>query len=133
MPGDPRGLVGRGLRPGAERYTVFLAWQLWQPWPIPAAPPTTHEDIPHAQAAALSGVCQPLAIAGPQCTTADKAQWQDQAKFQETLKAQGYEIKKFKVTDGNCYEIYGWDKDKRKVEIYYDPVSGKAVKEEIDD
>lgn len=75
----------------------------------------------------------PLAIAGPQCTTADKAQWQDQTKFQETLKAQGYEIKKFKVTDGNCYEIYGWDKDKRKVEIYYDPVSGKAVKEEIDD
>lgn len=75
----------------------------------------------------------PLAIAGPQCTTADKGQWQDQAKFQETLKAQGYEIKKFKVTDGNCYEIYGWDKDKRKVEIYYDPVSGKAVKEEIDD
>ncbi|KKR73112.1 MAG: hypothetical protein UU15_C0019G0010, partial [Candidatus Levybacteria bacterium GW2011_GWC2_40_7] len=52
-------------------------------------------------------LASPLALAGPQCTEADKAQWQDQAKFQEQLKAQGYEIKKFKVTSGNCYEIYG--------------------------
>ncbi|MBK5300678.1 MULTISPECIES: PepSY domain-containing protein [Gammaproteobacteria] len=74
----------------------------------------------------------PLAFASTQCTTADKAQWQDQAKFQEDLKAKGYNIKKFKVTSGNCYEIYGWDKDKRKVEIYFDPVTGKVVKEEIE-
>ena len=44
------------------------------------------------------------------------------------LKAQGYQINKFKVTDGNCYEIYGFNKDGKKVEIYFDPVSGKAVK-----
>ncbi|MWV11993.1 PepSY domain-containing protein [Pseudomonas sp. R-28-1W-6] len=77
-------------------------------------------------------IASPLAFAGPQCTTADKAQWQDEAKFQENLKAEGYEIKKFKVTSGNCYEIYGWNKDKQKVEIYFDPVTGKAVKSEID-
>jgi hypothetical protein len=46
---------------------------------------------------------------------------------------QGYEIKKFKVTGGNCYEIYGYDKDKRKVEIYFDPVSGKVVIHEFED
>lgn len=77
-------------------------------------------------------IASPLAFAGPQCTTAEKSQWQDQTKFQENLKAEGYEIKKFKVTAGNCYEIYGWNKDKQKVEIYFDPVSGKAVKSEID-
>ncbi|WP_407316230.1 PepSY domain-containing protein [Pseudomonas sp. nanlin1] len=77
-------------------------------------------------------IASPLAVAGPQCTSADRAQWQDPAKFQEQLKAQGYQISKFKVTDGNCYEIYGFDKDKRKVEIYHDPVSGKAVKTEIE-
>ncbi|MCU7250012.1 PepSY domain-containing protein [Pseudomonas koreensis] len=76
-------------------------------------------------------VASPLAIAGPQCTTAERSQWQDQKAFQEQLKSQGYEISKFKVTDGNCYEIYGFDKDKLKVEIYHDPVSGKAVKTEI--
>ncbi|CAM5301789.1 hypothetical protein SSTU70S_04125 [Stutzerimonas stutzeri] len=49
-------------------------------------------------------LASPLALAEPECTSADKAQWQDQDKFQADLKAQGYEIKKFKVTDGNCYE-----------------------------
>lgn len=71
------------------------------------------------------------AFAGPQCTDADKSKWLDQAKFQEDLKAKGYDIKVFKITDGNCYEIYGWDKDKKKVEIYYDPVTGKTIKEEV--
>lgn len=78
-------------------------------------------------------LASPLALAEPECTSADKAQWQDQDKFQADLKAQGYEIKKFKVTDGNCYEIYGWNKDKQKVEIYFDPVSGETVKTDIDD
>ncbi len=74
-----------------------------------------------------------VALAGPQCTEADKSTWLDQAKFQEDLKEKGYEIKVFKITDGNCYEIYGWNKNKKKVEIYFDPVSGKAVKEEIEE
>ncbi len=74
----------------------------------------------------------PLAFAGPECTTADKAQWQDQTKFQEALTAQGFKIKKFKVTSGNCYEIYGWNKDGKKVEIYHDPVSGKPVKSRVE-
>lgn len=33
-------------------------------------------------------IASPLAFAGPQCTTTDKAQWQDQTKFQENLKSQ---------------------------------------------
>lgn len=78
-------------------------------------------------------VASPLAFAGTECTQADKSQWQDQEKFQQQLMDQGYEIKKFKVTDGNCYEIYGWDKDRRKVEIYFDPVSGKPVKEKVEE
>ena len=76
-------------------------------------------------------VASPLAMAKTECSKADKVQWQDPDNFQQELKKQGYEIKKFKITDGNCYEIYGFDKDKRKVEIYHDPVTGKAVKTEI--
>ena len=73
------------------------------------------------------------ASAATQCTTADKSTWQDQEKFQAQLKEQGYKINKFKVTKGNCYEIYGFNKDGKKVEIYHDPVTGKAVKTEIED
>jgi len=75
----------------------------------------------------------PLAAAGPQCTEADRSQWQDEQAFQKTLVDQGYKIKVFKVTEGQCYEIYGWNAQGQKVEIYFDPVSGKPVKTEIKD
>ncbi|MBU1331744.1 MAG: PepSY domain-containing protein [Gammaproteobacteria bacterium] len=78
-------------------------------------------------------LASPLTFAATECTTADKAQWQDQDKFQADLKAQGYQINKFKVTSGNCYEIYGFNKEGQKVEIYFDPVDGKVVKSEVED
>lgn len=71
------------------------------------------------------------AFAKTECTNEPKDKWQDQAKFQQSLKDQGYKINRFQVTDGNCYEIYGFSKDKKKVEIYFNPVDGKIVKEEI--
>lgn len=71
------------------------------------------------------------AFAGPECTKEVKEKWKDQNEFQKSLTEQGYKIKEFKVTDGNCYEIYGWDKSGKKVEIYFNPVSGEKIKEEI--
>ena len=45
--------------------------------------------------------------------------------------ALGYErIKTFKVS-GNCYEIYGYTKDGKKAEVYFNPVSGDVVKANI--
>ncbi len=66
------------------------------------------------------------AMASPTCT-APKAQWQPEATFKKDLETQGYQIKTFKVTKGQCYEIYGTDKAGKKVEIYFDPVSGQPV------
>lgn len=65
-----------------------------------------------------------------QCTTAAESEWQDQAEFQSALEAQGYDINEFKVTGGNCYEIYGHNEAGEKVEIYFNPVDGSIVKEE---
>lgn len=69
------------------------------------------------------------ALAGPTCA-ANKDGWKPEAGFKKELESQGYQIKTFKVTKGNCYEIYGTDKAGKKVEIYFDPVSGKPVKSE---
>lgn len=66
------------------------------------------------------------ASAGPTCT-APKDSWKPEAQFQQELKDQGYTIRNFKVTKGQCYEIYGTDKTGKKVEIYFDPASGRAV------
>jgi len=46
------------------------------------------------------------------------------------LVAQGYKIDKFKV-DGTCYEIYGSNKDGKKVEIYFDTKTLEVVKAEV--
>jgi hypothetical protein len=72
------------------------------------------------------------AFAGPECTKDPKKKWKNQKEFEKSLIDQGYKIKVFKVTDGNCYEIYGWDKAGKKVEIYFNPVTGEKVKEKIE-
>ncbi|WP_043309736.1 PepSY domain-containing protein [Pseudomonas sp. ML96] len=77
-------------------------------------------------------IASTAALASPQCTTADRSTWKDPEQFQAQLKEQGYQISKFKITSGNCYEIYGFDKDKRKVEIYHDPVTGQPVKSKVE-
>lgn len=71
------------------------------------------------------------AFAEPECTKEAKSKWQDKKKFEEKLISQGYKVKVFKVTDGNCYELYGWNKAGKKVEIYFNPITGEKVKEEI--
>jgi hypothetical protein len=47
------------------------------------------------------------------------------------LEADGYKIKVFKVS-GNCYEIYGWNKEGKKVEIYFDTKTLAPVKSNIE-
>ena len=68
------------------------------------------------------------AVAGPACN-APKEKWMPEAAFKKDVEAQGYQIKTFKVSKGQCYEIYGSDKAGKKVEIYFDPVSGKAIEQ----
>lgn len=64
------------------------------------------------------------------CTSAPESEWMDQEKFQASLLSDGYQINEFKVTKGNCYEIYGTDQKNNKVEIYFNPVDGSIVKQE---
>lgn len=60
------------------------------------------------------------AFAGPACSV-PQDKWMKEADFKSRLEAQGYQIKTFKVSKGQCYEIYGFDKAGKKVEIYFDP------------
>lgn len=68
------------------------------------------------------------AFAGPRCTEEPKAAWLTEEAMKAKIAAMGYkDIRTFKVTAGNCYEIYGFDKDGRKAEVYFHPVSGAIV------
>ena len=72
------------------------------------------------------------ALAGPDCTSEPQSKWMSQADMQKKILEMGYTIDRFK-TDDDCYEIYGRNSANRKVEVYFNPVSGKIVKEEIED
>ena len=78
-------------------------------------------------ALALSG----SAFAAADCKKHPKSEWLSEADAKARIQAQGYKIGKFKV-DGNCYEIYGTNKDGKKVEIYFDTKSLDVVKAEIE-
>lgn len=71
------------------------------------------------------------AMAAIECTKESKEKWKDQKEFEKSLMTD-YKIKVFKVTKGNCFEIYGWNKAGKKVEIYFNPVTGEKVKENIE-
>lgn len=73
------------------------------------------------------------AFAGPTCTDAAHDSWIPADEMQRRIEGEGYRIKKFKETDGNCYEIYGYDVENHRVEIYYNPVDATVVKKEVDD
>lgn len=72
------------------------------------------------------------AYAGADCTAHPPSEQIPEDKFQAQLQEQGYKIKKFKRA-GNCYEIYGWNKEGKKVEIYFDTKTGEPVKTEVKD
>jgi hypothetical protein len=91
---------------------------------------TTMRILKISAIAAVVIACTGTAMAGPQCTTAPQAQWMTEAAMRAKIERDGYTIKTFKVS-GNCYEIYGFTKDGKKVEIYFNPVDGSIVKKEV--
>ena len=71
------------------------------------------------------------AFAGANCPKYPKSEWMPQDEAKSKIEAMGYQIRKFKV-DGNCYEIYGRNKEGKKVEIYFDTKTLEVVKAEVE-
>ena len=69
-------------------------------------------------------------FASADCPAHPKAEWASEDNLKQALKDEGYSIKKFKV-DGDCYEIYGRNKQGKKVEMYFDTKSLEIVKAEV--
>ena len=72
------------------------------------------------------------AFASAKCEPHPNSEWIPENQVKARLTAQGYKMRIFKV-EGDCYEIYGTDKDGRKVEIYFDTKTLAVVKSEIRD
>lgn len=70
-----------------------------------------------------------LAFAEPQCTSEPKDKWISESEMKSKVASLGYQAKIFKVTKGNCYEIYGFDKAGKRIEIYFHPITGAIVEQ----
>ena len=76
------------------------------------------------------------AFAGPDCTSEPQDKWMSEMDMQKKIvNDYGFSMYKFKVTSGNCYEIYGTApksednvEERIKTEIYFHPISGEIVK-----
>lgn len=66
------------------------------------------------------------AFAEPSCNV-PKDKWMKEADFRAMVEGQGYKIKTFKLNPGKCYEIYGTDKDGKKVEAWFNPETGASL------
>jgi hypothetical protein len=71
------------------------------------------------------------ALAGADCPVYPKSEWASEDTLKQALNEEGYTIKKFKV-DGNCYEIYGRNKQGKRVEIYFDTKTLAIIKAEVE-
>lgn len=65
------------------------------------------------------------------CTTAPRSEWLTQEEMKLLAEHRGYRIKTFKLAKGDCYEIYGYDKEGRIVEAYFNPVTSQLVRQNI--
>ena len=61
------------------------------------------------------------------CIAYPKNEWMSETDAKAKVAELGYKAKTFEVT-GNCYEIYGFDKDGKKAEVYFDAKTMAIVK-----
>lgn len=79
-----------------------------------------------------------LALASADCPKAPKDQWLHVLDMQKKIVNEyGFAIKRF-LTDGHCYEIYGWGLNEAgdkfvQIEVYFNPVTGEIVKKKSKD
>ena len=90
---------------------------------------------PFVLKAALVAVALSLtsgASAAPVCTTSPKARWMSPDKMKALVAKMGYSKVKVFQQAGSCYEIYAQTKDGRRAEVYFNPVDGKVVQNNVD-
>jgi hypothetical protein len=73
-----------------------------------------------------------MAVAAPACTKLPPAKWLTQPQMKAKIAKMGYrDIKVFQVS-GSCYEIYAHTKDGKRAEVYFNPVTGAVVQNNVD-
>jgi hypothetical protein len=65
------------------------------------------------------------------CKAYPSSEWSKQQDLEQALTDEGYTIKELKI-DHHCYEMYGKNKQGKKVEIYFDMKSLAIIAAEVE-
>lgn len=65
------------------------------------------------------------------CSNAPRSDWFPEDEMKLLAQHRGYRIKTFKVANNSCYEVYGFDREGRIVEAYFNPVTTRLVRQNI--
>ncbi|MDI4655156.1 MULTISPECIES: PepSY domain-containing protein [Xanthobacter] len=82
-----------------------------------------------------AGLCllSSAALASPTCTREPQEKWLSEEVMKQKIAEMGFKnIKVFKKTTSGCYEIYGYNKDGKKAEVYFNPVTSEIVENNVD-
>jgi hypothetical protein len=60
------------------------------------------------------------------CDSGPEEGWQPQAKLEDRLTAQGWQVRRIKI-DGGCYEVYALNEKGERVEAYFHPETLEPV------
>lgn len=72
------------------------------------------------------------AFASPSCTTQPQSKWMTPAKMKARISKMGFKSIKVFQTSGSCYEVYAINKNGRRAEVYFNPVTGAVVQNNVD-
>ena len=64
----------------------------------------------------------------PSCTIEPSSKWIAEPEMRARIQDLGYRFNHLKTTKGGCYEIYGRDMAGKRVEIYFNPLTGEVVR-----
>ena len=68
-----------------------------------------------------------LALAADEeCPQHPQSEWMSQEAITAKAKELGYDVRGVKEDDG-CYQVKGYDKDGKRVQAYFDTVSGELL------
>lgn len=67
----------------------------------------------------------------PECELEADQAWMEQDLFESKVQEMGYVIEDLVVSEGNCFEVTGKNRDGQDMTAYFHPQTGDVLQEEV--
>jgi hypothetical protein len=71
-------------------------------------------------------LAQPALAHEERCEAIPKAEWKPKSELEKKLTDAGWKVKRVKIENG-CYEVYGFDENGAKAEVFFHPKTLERV------